>query len=130
MKAGRRLTGEEYDREIVALHEALPESPNPQQDLELRRRELELTIDHKLGCDFPHQRREQLWKIQQQIEHKRVNLMIGHVVQRFLPGALGRMAAKLATTVVSEYAKVLNDEELVQYFGEDEVRQYLRKNDG
>jgi hypothetical protein len=40
------------------------------------------------------------------------------------------MASKLATTIVSEYAKVLDDEELVQYFGEQEVRQYLRRSNG
>ncbi len=129
MKTGRRLTGEEYDRQIVALHEGLPDSPNREQDLEIRKRELELTIDHKLGCDFPRQRREQLWKIQEQIERKRLNLMVGHMVQRILPRALGKMAAKLATTVVGEYAKVLDDEELVQYFGEHEVHQYLRGKD-
>src|SRR5215470_11283353 len=62
---GPRLTDEEYEKRIISLYRDLPPLPSPDQDREVRRQELNLAIDHRLGRDFPEERRSALWTAQQ-----------------------------------------------------------------
>jgi hypothetical protein len=71
---GPRLTDEEYEKRIIELHRDLPPMPTKDQDREVRRLELDLAIDHRLGRDFPRERRDALWAVQQRVEKKRVRL--------------------------------------------------------
>ena len=119
---GARLTGEEFDRRIVALHSGLPPVPDKKLQREIRRRELDLAIDHRLGCDFPDDRRQALWEIQERIENKRGRLLIGYLFRKTFGSSLSKMAKGLAGYVVDEYAKVLDPIELEQFFGKEEVK--------
>lgn len=119
---GPRISDEEYDRRIVDLYTGVPEAPSCAQQTRLRRHELDLTIDHRLGCAFPQDRRDALWAIQQRVEKQRVRLMLRHLFRRLLPGALERGAQGLAGYLVDEYAKILSPGELESYFGETEAR--------
>ena len=113
---GRRLSDEEYDRKVVALYSGLPPVATRQQDKCVRRHELDLAIDHRLGIDFPRDRRDALWAIQQRVERRRIRLMFGYLVRWLMPGAVSRGANRLAGYLVDEYAKELNHAELESFF--------------
>ena len=118
---GPRLSQKAYERRIVELYSGLPPSPDKEQEARIRRRELDLTIDHRLGKNFPQARRDALWEIQQRVEKKRIRLTL-YWLTRFISGnLLYRRANKVAQFVVEEYAKVLTREELHAYFGKEEA---------
>jgi len=119
---GPRLTDEEYDSRIVKLHADLPPAPTREQDRQVRRQELELAIDHRLGRDFPLDRREALWAIQERVEKKRLRLIFKHLLRRLFPRSLARGVQHLAGYLVDEYAKVLSEPELESFFGTEEAR--------
>lgn len=117
---GTRLSAKEYERRIVALYAGLPPSPDKEEEISIRRRELDLTIDHRLGQDFPKDRREALWSIQQRVEKKRLRLMFQWLLHFISYRWVYSRANKLAGFLVDEYAKVLTKEELRAYFNLDE----------
>jgi hypothetical protein len=113
---GPRLTVEEYERKIIELHSGLPPMPTKDQDREVRQMELNLAIDHRLGRDFPPERREDLWKIQQRVEKKRLWLALKYPLRRLFAKSLARDAQGLAGFLVDEYAKALTQSELKSFF--------------
>lgn len=119
---GLRLSEREYEKRIVELYSGLPPSLNKVEKMNIRRRELELTIDYRLGQDFPKERREALWDIQQQVEKKRLRLVLQWFLHFISYRWLYARANKLAGYLVDEYAKVLTKDELQAYFdlGENE----------
>ena len=119
---GPRLTDDEYFKRITELHGNLPPSPTREQDRQVRRQELELAIDHRLGRDFPRRRREALWAIQQRVERKRLRLIFKYFLRKLFAKSLARDAQGLAGYLVDEYAKVLSKTELENFFGAEEVR--------
>lgn len=119
---GPRLSGEEYDRAIVALYSGMPPAPSRQQQRELRRRELDLAIDYRLGRNFPRSRRDALWAVQQKVERRRLRLMFKYLLRRLFAKSLIRDAQGLAGYLVEAYATVLDQAELEQFFGREEAR--------
>ena len=107
------LTGEEYDQQIVELYSGQDPVPTKEQDAYNRKQELELAIDYRLGVDFPRDRRESLWKIQERVENRRKWLILLHIV-KFTFGA-----DLLADYLVKEYAKELAESEMLKFFGEE-----------
>jgi len=112
---GPRLTDEEYEKRIVALQSELPSRPSQEEDRAARRRQLELAIDHRLGRDFPADRREALWEVQQRIEKRRLRLAFRYLLRRLAPRLLARGAHSLAGYAVDEYAAVLTEPELRRF---------------
>lgn len=110
---GPRLTVDEYEKRIFELQQQLPAMPTIEQDREARHKQLNLAIDHRLGCNFPVERREALWRVQQRLEKKRLRLGLTYLLGRFFHPS--NQARKLARKVVSEYAKVLNEAELTSF---------------
>jgi hypothetical protein len=119
---GPRLTGEEYDRRIVALHSGLPPIPSREQDRQVRRAALDLAIDYRLGRDFPRNRRDALWAVQEKLERKRIKLMGAYLLKRLFRQSLAPEARGLAGYVIDQYATVLDSSDLEAYFGAEEVR--------
>jgi hypothetical protein len=117
---GPRLSDEEYERRIVHLHEGLPPLPSREQDREVRRAELDLAVDHRLGRDFPEQRRQCLWTIMQDVEKRRLRLIGKYLVTRLFARSSGpvRAAHGLAGVMVGRFAEVLDERELESFFGE------------
>lgn len=113
---GPRLSDDEYDRKIVELHRLLPPMPTKELERYVRIRELDLAIDHRLGCDFPESRREALRAVQDRVEKKRLRLAVKYLLRRIFPGSLARGAQGLAGFMVDEYAKVLTNQELRSFF--------------
>lgn len=114
---GPRLSDEEYEKKIIELHRGVPPIPTKDQERQVRRLELNLAIDHRLGRDFPREHREALWKIQQRVEKKRLWLALKYPLRRFFAKSLARDAQDLTGYLVDEYAKVLTKNELKQFFG-------------
>jgi len=119
---GPRLTDDEYFKKITELHGNLPPSPTREQERRVRRQELELAIDHRLGRDFPFHRREALWAIQQRVERKRLRLIFKYFLRKLFTKSLARDAQGLASYLIDEYSKVLSKTELEDFFGAEEVR--------
>ena len=113
---GPRLSDEEYERRIVELHRGRPPMPDADEDRRLRRQELELAIDHRLGANFPPDRREALWAVRERVERQRLRLGVAHLARRLLPRWLAGRAQGLAGAMVQEYATVLNPHELRSFF--------------
>jgi hypothetical protein len=113
------LTQREYERAVVALQGTA--SAHPGDDDFIRRRELDLNIDYRLGTAFPPDRREALWRIQQRVEQRRLRLAASWLAAMLTPRLLLGRANRIARFVVDEYAKVLTPDELEAYFGVDMV---------
>lgn len=120
---GARLSEREYEMRIVELHAGLPPAPGQEAQQDISRRELDLAIDYRLGQDFPSERREALWNIQQRVEKKRLRLMLHWLLHFISYRWLYGRANKLAGYLVDEYAKVLTKDELQAFFGLGENEQ-------
>lgn len=119
---GPCLSDDEYEKKIIALHSDLPPSPSREQDCQIRRQELELAIDNRLGLDFPRSKRDALWNIQQKVEKKRGRLLFKYLLRKIFPKKLAQGAHSLAGYLVKEYSTVLNQDELDSFFGQEEAR--------
>jgi len=108
---------------MIELHRDLPPMPSEEQDRQVRRMALDLAIDHRLGRDFPPERRELLWAIQQRVEKKRLWLALKHPFRRLFAKDLARGAQGLAGYLVDEYAKVLTKSEVNSFFSLEEGQQ-------
>ena len=117
---GPRLTDEEYERRIIELHRDLPPMPTEEQDRQVRRRALDLAIDHRMGRDFPQKRRELLWAIQQRVEKRRLWLALKYPFRRLFAKSLAQGAQGLAGYLVDEYSEVLTKAELKSFFSLEE----------
>lgn len=118
---GARLSDEEYDRRVFKLHEGLPPIPAKAQELEVRRQELELAIDHRLGLEFPQEKRAQLWRVLQRLESKRLLLVVKHLLRRLIlrkevTAAQLYETEGLAALMVREFAAVLSQREIRSFF--------------
>ena len=116
---GRRLSVDDYQKAIVALQSTLPPMPTREQDRAARRAALDLAIDHRLGVDFPKERRDELFAAQQRVERRRLWIALKHGVARLFRGAGSRAGRGMSAFVVDEYAQVLSKAELDAFFGRD-----------
>ena len=115
LDSGPCLSDEEYDRKIIELYRGFPSMPTEEQDREVRRRELELAIDHRLGRDFPQERRLALIAVQQRLEKQSLGSAFRYSLGKLLPKFIARHARFLAADTVNAYAKVLSKPELARF---------------
>jgi hypothetical protein len=113
---GSRLSDEEYDRAIVDLHRGMAPMPTRDEDRALRRRALDLAIDHRLGRQFPRARRDALWAASERVESKRLWLGLRSLLGLFSAGRR-QHANALTRALAKEYGKVLSPSELEQFLG-------------
>ena len=88
----------------------LPDAPDAER---LARAELDITVDHRLGVDFPGDRRESLWHAQRRIERHRLRSPLAG-----LAGVVARSIG-LETGVRRAYADVLSPDELHAFLDDD-----------
>lgn len=112
---GPRLSDAEYQRRVVELHRKYGGQMSEKADTEIRRRELDLRIDYRLGCDFPRERRAALWQVQERIERKRMRLAFRHFMRAMVHRLLMHDTRRLAQFTADEFGKVLSEEELRQF---------------
>jgi len=125
LRNGPRLSDEEYDRLIVELHSNLPAMPGKEEYRQVRLKELNLAIDHRLGIDFPQEKRAKLWHAAERVEAKRIKL----AAQFFFRGlfsksrrnpALINKSDWLTRFMIDAYSEVLDEQELKYFFGLDQ----------
>jgi hypothetical protein len=112
---GPRLTDEEYDRAVIELHRGMPPMPTREEDRARRRRALDLAIDHRLGRNFPRERREALWNASERVESKRIWIGLKSLLGT-VTGARAHAEA-LTRALGREFGKVLTPSELEQFLG-------------
>jgi len=108
---GPTITQQQLEARVLALHNNAPPIPTPQQDRRIRHGELNAMIDHKLGVEFPVDRRERLWDVQQRLDRKRLL----HVLKGFITNPLSPSEA-LDKPKIRGFAQVLNENELQAFF--------------
>lgn len=118
---GRRLPVDEYQARVVALQSTLPPTPTREQERAARRAALDLAIDHRLGVDFPKQRRESLWVVQERLEKRRLWTLLKLGWANLFHRGHAHTARALARSAVADYAKVLSKAELEAFFGKEEA---------
>ncbi|WP_124674371.1 hypothetical protein [Burkholderia cepacia] len=112
---GRKLTRQEFEQAVVNLYDNPRSNRSGYEGEHIRWRELNLTIDHRLGVDFPLARREALWRVQQQVEKERLRF----AARTLLAPIVVRLGSnRLANIVLKEYAQVLTADEMRAYFGQ------------
>jgi hypothetical protein len=114
---GPRLSDDEYERRVVELQRGMPPTPTPEEDRALRRRALDLAIDHRLGRDFPQPRREALWSASERVDAQRIWLGLRYLLGAVLGRGRRRHAEALTKALTGEYSKVLSPPELRQFLG-------------
>ncbi len=112
---GPCISDEEFQRQIADLYAGMPPVPSRVEDVRLRRRELDLRIDHRLGCEFPAERREALWLAQQQIERQRLQNMGRAFLANLLPAGRRAVAGSMSRFLVKAYRGVLSPPELERF---------------
>lgn len=108
---GATISQQQYDERVLALHNNAPPIPTAHQDLQIRHGELNALIDHKLGTQFPHDRRKALWDIQCRLDRKRLL----HVLKGFVTHPLSPSEA-LTKPQVKGFSNVLSENELQAFF--------------
>lgn len=114
---GKRLSAGEYERRVVVLQEDLPSHPSRQDQRRLQRMELDLAIDHRLGEDFPEDKRDAIWEIRKSVRARRGRLLFRYLSSRLFQQSLESGSNDLANLLLSEYSTVLDEEELSAFFG-------------
>lgn len=103
---GTRLTQAEYEQRVIALHTAV-RVYNQEAEAAVRQADLNLLIDYSLGVKFPLDRRQALWKVQQQLDQQHGwNLLKGVLAHPRDP------SAALARAQVRAFSKLLDRNEL------------------
>jgi hypothetical protein len=120
-----KLTLEEYEQAVLKLHRDQTTIPTKEQDRHIRQNELNLAIDYRLGKSFSAARRASLWKIQEQIEKKRLKLALKHLLRKIIYRQLYKDIHGLTGFMMVEYAKVLDENELKVFFDLDSDRKQL-----
>jgi|ERR1700683_817977 len=114
---GPRISDDEYDRRVVALNTSVAQH-GKDRDRELRRAELNLALDHRLGQDFPADRRRMLWEAHERTERRRRRLALRSVLGLMRTRSIEGATDGLARELVRAYAKVLTRAELEAFFGD------------
>ncbi|MCU7906514.1 MAG: hypothetical protein KZQ76_11875 [Candidatus Thiodiazotropha sp. (ex Epidulcina cf. delphinae)] len=95
--------------------------PGKEEDLAIRRQELNLSIDYRLGVDFPRQKREALWEIMQKVEKRRLWLGLKYGLRMLffrnsIPKHLPEKADVLAGFLIDAFSGILNERERYSFF--------------
>lgn len=106
-----RLTREEFEREVIALHAGQPAMPSKEQELATRRQELDLLVDYQLGRSFPASRRDALWKAQCELDRRRLASLLWGALRNPLDPGNGLVRAQ-----VRGFSRVLEPSELSAFF--------------
>lgn len=111
---GPKLTREGYEAQIIALHTT---ESKPASTKSVRAKELNLSIDYKLGLDFPASRREQLVQHQAKLDrYFELNLFKG-----LLRSPLDPLAGPVRACVRA-FGNVLSPDELATLLDLDSAK--------
>lgn len=107
---GPKMGLEEYMSKITSIPR--PDIESPEQTREIRHAEISLLIDHKLGVDFPSDRRQDVFDVIDRYDQKHL-LHVAHAVVTKPWDPL----SKLGSVMAKKLSKVFTSDELEQYLG-------------
>jgi hypothetical protein len=104
---------QDYEQRIAKLYSTSSAMPDRHEDLLIRRSELDLLIDYKLGESFPAERRDQMWEVKQRLDRWHWWYVVkGFVTSPTDPGAA------LARAHRASFIRVLSARELQQFLAD------------
>jgi len=102
---GRKISGEEYERQITAL----PFSKEKSVDIE--RKELDIIINHRLGIGFPESKRIEMFAVRSKKENIFKFLFDCFISKVFKNKIFYRLEQK----AIKKYKHILSEEEIKQF---------------
>lgn len=113
---GPCLTEEEYEQGVVELYrravEGQPSAAPRALKEQIKEGEFQLTIDHKLGINFPPEKRKVLWAAKQRVETQRLRLIGKYLKTSLKKREFADGMQVMIERTMEEFAKVLTPEEL------------------
>lgn len=131
LKYGPTMSVQAYQDAITALYSAYEGKPAKTKIPEtVLRKELDLTIDHRLGVFFPRERRNHLWLVQQRIADNYLRFGKWKAIMYWLvsfirPQMLTAKLEELNEFAVQELESAFTKEELIAFAGGPELDQAL-----
>jgi hypothetical protein len=119
LKYGPTLSNEAYSKAVDELYaEVVDARPTP----DILRKELELTIDNRLGVYFPRERRNHIWLVQERINARYANFgkwqaRMYWLISFVRPQILQAKIAELSEFTMSELESAFTKEELAAFAG-------------
>lgn len=113
---GERLTHETYEKQLRAACSHQPALPD------VRRRELDIAIDYRLGRAFPEARREALWVIQQEIDARLVTVGALSSIKELLRGKVPGVSRVQVYYLFKKYGSILDLDEVQMFFFDEAER--------
>lgn len=126
LKHGPTMSQAAYIEAIDLLYAEFNDQPKLKVPDEVLRKELELTIDHRLGVFFPRERRNHLWLVQQRIANNYMRFGKWKAIMYWLvsfvrPQVLVKKMEELNTFAVQELESAFTKEELIAFAGGPEL---------
>jgi hypothetical protein len=112
-----RISEQEFERKMMELVRRTPPLPSPEEDERFRRAEFDLLVDHRLGVEFPADRREQLWAVHQRANNRRIGMVFRRLLSALVPGRDAADMRALVDRTAPLYATVLSQGELERFLG-------------
>jgi len=120
-KYGRKIPAGEYEQRLVKLYQdaalRMPSHADQRIADELKLAEFHLVIEHRLGQDFPQDKRQALWAAKQRVESTGVALEDPRrrIVTHVDPTLHG--SHSMLEGLRDEFEKILSSEDLRQLMG-------------
>jgi len=115
-KYSPRLSEQEYEQGIAELYKQAAEgqlSAAPQNpDNIIKEKEFQLTIDYRLGINFPAEKREALWKAKERAEMQKLRLIGKYFKVSLKKRAFADGMQIMLERMMEEFSKVLTPDEL------------------
>ena len=111
-----RLSEQEYGEAVRSLYLTLAKRDGPVSEEEVRHAEFDLLISHKLGIGFSRDRRKHLWNVQKNIQQKMGQSVSGFLLRSLSPNRYAQRLQKIIDEAVTEYKKILTEEEIQELF--------------
>ena len=126
LKHGPTMSFEAYQEAIDDLYAEFEDQPKLKVPEEVLRKELELTIDHRLGVFFPRERRNHLWLVQQRIaanylKFGKYKAIMYWLISFVRPKVLVAKMDELNSFAVQELESAFTKEELIAFAGGPEL---------
>ncbi|MDH3892696.1 MAG: hypothetical protein OEV49_16665 [candidate division Zixibacteria bacterium] len=118
MRYGQRLTEDEYDRKLSEIHQELASDASRVRPEDFAAREFDLLVDHKLGVDFPEEKRVSLREASMRIHEHQLRLTKRFRDGEFSPQEFAvEIGRAIPAMMAKEYSEILSPDELEQLLG-------------
>jgi hypothetical protein len=115
-KYSPRLSEQEYEQRVAQLYKQAAEgqlSAAPSNlDETIKEKEFQLTIDYRLGTNFPTEKRTALWNAKQRAEKQKLRLIGKYFQVSLKKRAFADGMQIMLERLIEEFSKILTPDEL------------------